>query len=289
MKRISRVGAVAGLLFAISLLVPSAAQAAACDTPAKDAVYTTVITLGTPAVTEEVKVIDQAYVPAVPGTDEIPAVPAVEEVSHMVPGELITPAVEAVPSKWWNWSPNHVRDPQDYVPNFPSDKRGTWHGPHTDGGPDGKGTFQAGSGNHEDASWFHRESAVEGHDAVYGPDVKVIDVKAVPGVLAVPAVPTVPAIKEVSHVEIRVVTPAIPETSEQVLISEAVPAGAPCLVNPPKGEPPVASPVPVTFITPTGELARTGSDFGDLFMLSALLLAGGFALMGLGRKLSLKK
>lgn len=299
MKRITRMGAAAGLVFAIALLVPSAAQAAACGTPAKDAVYTTVVTPGTPAVTEEVKVVDQAYVPAVPGTPEIPAVPAVEEVSHMVKGELITPAVEAVPSQWWNWSPNDTKGPQDYVPNFPSDDRGTWQGPHTEGGPDGEGTFNTSNENSGNSSWFHREAAIEGHDAVYGPDVKVIDIEAVPGVPAVPAVPEVPAIEEVSHMETRIVTPAVPETSETVLVSKAVPAGPACVVPPkeePPTEPPVASPVPVVdqpSVTPMEEplqpLAYTGSNVEPLLMWSALLLAGGLALVGLGRKLMPKE
>lgn len=57
---------------------------------------------------------------------------------------------------WWNWSPNDTSGPQNYVPNFPNDPRGTWQGPHVNGGPSQGtyGTFQTGGGN---SPYFHRE------------------------------------------------------------------------------------------------------------------------------------
>jgi len=64
------------------------------------------------------------------------------------------------PSQWWNWSPNNTQGPQDYTPNFPSDPdRGTWQGPHTNGGPAGEGTFNVSNGSSGNSSWFHRSPA----------------------------------------------------------------------------------------------------------------------------------
>ena len=65
---------------------------------------------------------------------------------------------ETVPGKWWNWSPNNTTGPQDYTPGFPGDDRGTWQGPHTEGGPDGSGTFNVSHGASGNSSWFHREA-----------------------------------------------------------------------------------------------------------------------------------
>lgn len=110
--------------------------------------------------------------------------PAVEEVSHVeyrwdiqtrerIVEEIIqkqTRTLEAgtkdVPSKWWVWAPNDTKGPQDYVPNFPSDERGKWVGPKTDGGPsqDTYGTFQQGGGN---SSWFHRSEPIPGTDPTW--------------------------------------------------------------------------------------------------------------------------
>ena len=71
------------------------------------------------------------------------------------------------PSQWWAWSPNKDQGPFDGPPAFPTDLRGTWQGPKTEGGPDGDGTFQNGNGH---GSWFHREAGtpdtVIHHDAV---------------------------------------------------------------------------------------------------------------------------
>lgn len=78
--------------------------------------------------------------------------------------------VPGTPSQWWNWSPNNNQEPFEGPPDFPTDDRGTWQGPHTEGGPgqDQTGTFQAGEGN---SDWFHREAATEDrtihHDATF--------------------------------------------------------------------------------------------------------------------------
>lgn len=73
---------------------------------------------------------------------------------------------ETVAGKWWNWSPNKDQGPFNGPPVFPTDSRGTWEGPHTNGGPSKNltGTFQQGGGH---GSWFHREAAtVIHHEAV---------------------------------------------------------------------------------------------------------------------------
>lgn len=75
-----------------------------------------------------------------------------------------TPAQPAVAGKWWNFSPNKDQGKLESAPAFPSDPRGTWQGPHTNGGPDGEGTYQVGKGK---ASWFHREAGTPAVDATY--------------------------------------------------------------------------------------------------------------------------
>lgn len=80
--------------------------------------------------------------------------------------------VPGTPSQWWNWSPNDNQEPFDGPPAFPDDERGTWQGPHTEGGPgqDLVGTYQASDANGR-SDWFHREPATEDrtihHDATF--------------------------------------------------------------------------------------------------------------------------
>ena len=73
-----------------------------------------------------------------------------------VPQSAWTETIPAHEGQWWNWSPNHEQGPFEGPPSFPVDDRGTWQGPHTEGGPEGEGTFQTGNGH---GSWFHREPA----------------------------------------------------------------------------------------------------------------------------------
>jgi hypothetical protein len=89
---------------------------------------------------------------------------------------------ETVPGKWWNWSPNHNQAPFDGPPSFPNDSRGTWQGPHTNGGPAGTGTYKTGGGH---GSWFHREPATVIHHPA---ETKVIHVPAETHVVHHPAV-----------------------------------------------------------------------------------------------------
>jgi hypothetical protein len=77
-----------------------------------------------------------------------------------------------VPSKWWNWSPNHDNKNTDFGPNgpaFPNDARGTWQGPHTNGGPDQGtfGTFNSSNGENGRSSWFHRTEGVAGTEGAW--------------------------------------------------------------------------------------------------------------------------
>lgn len=83
-----------------------------------------------------------------------------------------TQGTEAV-DHWWNWSPNHTEGPQNYIPDFPVDNptgepRGTWQGPHVNGGPmqDTFGTFQTGGGN---SPFFHREHISDAVEGGWGP------------------------------------------------------------------------------------------------------------------------
>lgn len=98
---------------------------------------------GTPP---EVCVPSEAYTEVVPDIEH----PAEYETV------VITPGVEAS-TKWWNFAPNKDQGPLEGEPSFPEDERGTWEGPHTEGGPgqDQEGVYQQGEGN---GSWFYREN-----------------------------------------------------------------------------------------------------------------------------------
>lgn len=124
------------------------------------AATTTILTLTTAGTAH-------ATTPPAPCTTHVIDTPAYDETI------IDQPATPAVPGQWWNWSPNNDQGPFDGPPTFPTDDRGTWQGPHTDGGPDGEGTYQAGDGH---GSWFHRDpgtpaqpevSHVVHHDATY--------------------------------------------------------------------------------------------------------------------------
>ena len=137
--------------------------------------------------------------PAVPAVPATPAVPAVTEERMTEPGQPYVAPTEGTPDLWWNWSPNHAQGPQDYVPAFPSDARGTWQGPHENGGPmqDTYGTFQTGGGN---SPFFHREEGTEGDPGqpYIAPTYETVVVT--PAVPAVPGTPAIPAVtQEVVH------------------------------------------------------------------------------------------
>lgn len=94
-------------------------------------------------------------------------------VTHVVHHE----AVAATPDLWWNWSPNKNQGPFDGPPSFPVDARGTWQGPHENGGPDQDtfGTFNSSHGQSGNVSWFHRE---HGTAEVAAYDETVVDHEA---------------------------------------------------------------------------------------------------------------
>jgi len=101
-----------------------------------------------------------------------------DAVTHVIHHDAV-PAVYG-PDLWWNWSPNYTHGPQDYTPEFPNDERGTWQGPHENGGPDQDtyGTFNSSNGNSGNSSWFHREHGeliTPGQDAY---DETVVDQEA---------------------------------------------------------------------------------------------------------------
>lgn len=105
-----------------------------------------------------------------------------DAVTHVVHHDAVThtvhhEAVPAGPDLWWNWSPNNTQEPQDYEPAFPVDARGTWQGPHENGGPDQDtyGTFNSSNENSGNSSWFHREHGTPAVDAY---DEVVVDQEA---------------------------------------------------------------------------------------------------------------
>lgn len=112
---------------------------------------------------------NQPCVPSGPTTETIHH----DAVTHTVHHE----AVPATPDLWWNWSPNKDQGPFDGPPDFPSDIRGTWQGPHENGGPDQDtfGTFNSSNGESGLASWFHRDHGTPGQDAY---DEVVVDQEA---------------------------------------------------------------------------------------------------------------
>ena len=81
--------------------------------------------------------------------------------------------VPGTPSQWWNWSPNNNRGPFNGPPAFPTDSRGTWQGPHTNGGPAGTGTYQMGNGH---GSWFHRQAGTADRTIHHGATFKTVQV-----------------------------------------------------------------------------------------------------------------
>jgi hypothetical protein len=82
--------------------------------------------------------------------------PAVGEPTITVDNPEYVPGVPAS-TTWWNFSPNKDQGPLEGAPTFPLDERGTWQGPHTEGGPgqDQTGVYQQGEGH---GSWFYREN-----------------------------------------------------------------------------------------------------------------------------------
>lgn len=152
---------------------------------------------------------------------------------------------DTVTSTWWNWSPNKDTGPFDGPPAFPTDPRGTWQGPHTNGGPgqDQIGTYRQGNGN---GSWFHRENVVtpgtpaqgeptiqvwhDGTPAVGEPTIPnpeyvpgwVEDVEH-PAVICEPEVPVFEPRTTITCGTATFLHPAIPGATEYTLLIDGVP------------------------------------------------------------------
>lgn len=132
-------------------------------------------------------------VPSDPTTEtvEVPAVTHTETITVVDVPET-TETIPATPDLWWNWSPNKDQGPFEGPPAFPVDPRGTWEGPHENGGPsqDTYGTFQQGNGN---GSWFHREQGTPEQTIVtpavtHEETVTVVDVPATTETITHPGV-----------------------------------------------------------------------------------------------------
>jgi hypothetical protein len=107
----------------------------------------------------------EAYIEDVPDIVH----PAVGEPTITIDNPDYVAAVEAS-TQWWNFAPNDKHGFEG-EPSFPEDDRGTWVGPHTEGGPgqDQSGTYQQGEGH---GSWFHRVNT-PGSDAIGEPTIVV--------------------------------------------------------------------------------------------------------------------
>ena len=104
-------------------------------------------------------------------------------------------------------------------------------------------------------------------------------------VVDVAAVPAVEEVPEVSHTETVVDSPEVAPWDEQVLVSEATPAGAPC---PPKVETAVLGETttsnPASVPAQTQSLAHTGSDLVVPLGAGLVLVVVGGALVAAGRR-----
>jgi hypothetical protein len=96
--------------------------------------------------------------------------PAVGEPTVTIDNPDYQPGTDAS-TTWWNFAPNKDQGPLEGAPLFPLDERGTWEGPHTEGGPgqDQEGVYQQGGGY---GSWFYRET-IPGTDPVGDPTIEV--------------------------------------------------------------------------------------------------------------------
>lgn len=204
-------------------------------------------------------------------TDAIPAyTEVVPDITHPAVGEPTievtnpdyVPAVEAS-TKWWNFSPNKGQGPFDGPPTFPSDDRGTWQGPHTNGGPgqDQTGVYQQGNGH---GSWFYRENT-PGTPAQGEATIVVANPDYVPEWIEV--------VPDIEHSKVPAV--ACPPTS---VGPDPDHEGEPVIVVP-EPEADVVTPQPARVQNvAVEELAETGSE--DL--LAFIILGGVMLALGVG-------
>ena len=191
-----------------------------------------------------------------------------------VPSEAWTETIPGTPDQWWNFSPNDHHAPFVGPPGFPTDQRGTWQGPHENGGPQQGtyGTFPNGN-PHKGGNWFHREQGT--------PD-QVIEHPAV----ECPTEPTDPPTTEPTEppttdptepTEPPTTEPTEPPTTEPTEPPTECPdrpiIGGPCdpttpteppEVIPPTSEPPVGDPPTIEQrCTPT-KCVRITTDGGEV-------------------------
>lgn len=126
-----------------------------------------------------------------------------DAVTHVVHHDAVTHEETVVdsPAIWANWAPNDTQGPQDYVPVWPTDARGTWI-LHDQGIPPGHegpdGVYQQGGGN---SPWFYRQNEVSHTETVVDTpayDETVVDQEAYDETVTIVDTPaydeTVPAV-----------------------------------------------------------------------------------------------
>ena len=249
-------------------------QVKVIDTPASPATPEVSHVVHHPAVTHQVKVIDTPASPATPEVSHVvhhpavthqvkvidtPASPATPEVSHVVHHPAVThtetvvdspevPAVEAVEEL------SHVETAWT---------RGT------DTPPEGQGWYLSGEKEYVEATTHVRHEWMR----------TVVDV---------PAAEAVPEVAEVSHLETVVDEAEVAAWDEQVLESEATPAGPACPTAVLGETAPVAGAAHVAAATaPTAvsaeTLAQTGTDLAVPFGAGLAFVFVGGALVAAGR------
>ena len=95
-------------------------------------------------------------------SDLAPIVGANEEAGHRYEQTVGNgDGTEGTPGDWSNFEPNKSQGTFEGPPSYPTDPRGTWSAPKTEGGPqqDAEGVYQNGNGN---GSWFHRAQGTQG-------------------------------------------------------------------------------------------------------------------------------
>jgi hypothetical protein len=83
-------------------------------------------------------------------------------------GDGWTETIPGTPGSWSNFEPNDIHAPFDGPPAYPSDPRGTWSAPKTEGGPqqDTSGVYQYGQGH---GSWFFRSPGTPDRTVEHAP------------------------------------------------------------------------------------------------------------------------
>lgn len=242
------------------------------------------VVFATPAMADETCTPQEAYVETI--VDNVAWTEKIEHpaVTHTVHHAAETKEVahDAIPGHWWDFAPNDQKKPFNGPPSFPTDSRGTWIGPHTNGGPsqDLTGTFQQGNGH---GSWFHREAGTAAWTETVIVKAAwneiVVDKAAWTETIEHPA--TTHEVKHDAVVCDTPTTPVEPTTPDEPVVpdnpktpdapDENVDVDTPVSVAPPASQ----VPVPLTVEAGSAGLPNTGgpSTLGLLFG-AAMLLSG---------------